>query len=299
MSDPAVTALTDDEKAVEKLAECVSAGKCILFLGAGVHYPPPEGAGYTYPENERPPLGAALSQELAKECEFHRKFPRDSDRDLKRVALCYELSNGRNQLVSEIRKRVDQGKQPSPVLRALARLNFPLVITTNYDLLFERALQGATKYPRSIIYTPNENSQTPDHEPEPNAPVILKIHGSVAEPESIVITDEDYIQFVLRMSEKEPFNPVPVTFLYHLKRWPTLFVGYSLMDYNLRLLFKTLRWRIDPAKRPDTYSVDRYPDPLILEVWWNKSRLVRFIAQDVWKFVPDLYRRVTGEEMPA
>jgi len=299
MSDQAVTALTDDEKAVEKIAECVSAGKCILFLGAGVHYPPPEDGGYTYPEDERPPLGSTLSQELANECGFQKKFPRDSDKDLKRVSLCYELEGSRNQLVSEIRRRVDQGKKPSPVLRALARLDFPLVITTNYDLLFERALQAEKKYPQSIVYTPKEYSETLDHEPQPNRPVILKIHGSVEAPESIVVTDEDYIQFVLRMSEKEHSNPVPMTFLYHLKRWPTLFVGYSLMDYNLRLLFKTLRWRIDPAKIPDTYSVDKYPDPLILDVWWNKSRFVRFIAQDVWKFVPDLYRRVTGEEMPA
>ena len=90
------------------------------------------------------------------------------------------------------------------------------------------------------------------------------------------------------MSDKEPFYPVPMTFQYHLKKWPTLFVGYSLMDYNLRLLFKALRWRIDPANILDAYSVDKYPDPLILDVWWNRERYVRFIAQDVWRFVPEL-----------
>ena len=82
-----------------------------------------------------------------------------------------------------------------------------------------------------------------------------------------------------------------------MKRWPTLFVGYSLMDYNLRLIFITLRWKVDKAELPDTYSVDLYPDPLILDVYGNERRYVQFIAQDVWKFVPDLYRRVTGKEM--
>jgi hypothetical protein len=71
------------------------------------------------------------------------------------------------------------------------------------------------------------------------------------------------------------------------------------MDYNLRLLFKILRWRIDPANMPDTYSVDKSPDPLILDVWWNQRRYVQFIAQDVWKFVPELYRRVMHKDMPA
>ena len=30
------------------------------------------------------------------------------------------------------------------------------------------------------------------------------------------ITDEDYIQFVLRMSDKEPYDPVPLTFKFYL-----------------------------------------------------------------------------------
>ena len=67
---------------------------------------------------------------------------------------------------------------------------------------------------------------------------------------SLVITDEDYIQFVLRMTDKEPYHPVPVTMKHYLKRWPTLFIGYSLKDYNLRLLFRTLRWKLDKAKFP-------------------------------------------------
>jgi hypothetical protein len=111
------------------------------------------------------------------------------------------------------------------------------------------------------------------------------------------VTDEDYIQFVLRMSDKEPYDPIPLSLKHFLKRWTTLFVGYSLLDYNLRLLFKTLRWRVDAAKVPDMYSVDVRPDPLILDVWQSQHRYVTFIAQDVWSFVPTLYELVRGEEL--
>src|SRR5437764_461352 len=83
---------------------------------------------------------------------------------------------------------------------------------------------------------------------------------------------EDYIQFVLRMSDKEPYDPIPLSLKYFLTDWATLFVGYSLLDYNLRLLFKTMRWKIDPANRPDMYSVDMQPDPLILDVWQSQRR---------------------------
>jgi hypothetical protein len=102
---------------------------------------------------------------------------------------------------------------------------------------------------------------------------------------------------VLRMSDKEPYDPVPLSLKFFLTGWTTLFVGYSLMDYNLRLLFKTLRWKIDAANVPDMYSVDVRPDPLILDVWQSQRHYVKFIAQDVWSFVPHLYELVRGEEL--
>jgi hypothetical protein len=98
------------------------------------------------------------------------------------------------------------------------------------------------------------------------------------------------------MSNKDPYDPVPLTLKYHLMGWPTLFVGYSLLDYNLRVLFKTLRWKIDSASVPEMYSVDFRPDPLIFDVWHNQRRYVNFIAQDVWTFIPQLYERVLGRK---
>jgi len=124
------------------------------------------------------------------------------------------------------------------------------------------------------------------------------MHGDIDRPETIVVTDEDYIQFVLRMSDKEPLDPVPLKLKADLTEWTTLFVGYSLLDYNLRVLFKALRWGIDPASMPEMFSVDYSPDPLIFDVWHNQRRYVKFIVQDVWAFVPLLYEAVLGKAMP-
>jgi SIR2-like domain len=283
---------------MRQIADAVAKGECILFLGAGVHYPPPPDSTYVYPEEHRPPLGAALSEALAKDCDFASLLPHESPTNLQRVALCYELEHSRRRLVDEVKRAVQTGKRPSRVLCALAELDFPLVVTTNYDRLFEHALAAAGKEPRLSIYTP-ELQATEDHgPPTADSPVVFKIHGDVSRPESIVITDEDYIQFVLRMSNKDPYDPVPLAFKYYFRVWPTLFVGYSLLDYNLRLLFKTLRWKIDNANIPDVYSIDLKPDPLIFEVWSSQRRYVRFIAEDVWAFVPSLYRMVRNKELP-
>jgi len=291
-----VGAASDVSRVLDVVGEAVRRQRCILFLGAGVHAPPPEGSQFFYPPQQRPPTGAALSRQLAADCDFAARFPGEGAGNLQRVALAYEIDSSRGRLVDAIAGAVGVGTVPSPMLRALASLDFPLVLTTNYDGLFERALRDAGKTPRVSVYKPEDEPTTDFEDESAQSPVIYKLHGDIAHRESLVVTDEDYIQFVLRMSDKDPYDPIPLSLKHFLKRWTTLFIGYSLLDYNLRLLFKTLRWRIDPAKVPDTYSVDFRPDALILDVWESQRRYVKFIAQDVWAFVPALYEVVRGEE---
>jgi hypothetical protein len=287
-----------EEATIKLIADEVRKGHCILFLGAGVHAPPPEGSPFSYSDAERPALGRAFSESLAQQCTYTEKFPKDSVHNLQRVSLCYELDYSRQELVARIAEAVQRDKRPSPAVAALAELAFPLIITTNYDQLFEDALRRAGKRPHVSWYQKDPIKPTDDlADWSEQDPFVFKLHGDIDAPESIVVTDEDYITFVLRMSDKDQFHPVPETFRYYFSRWPTLFVGYSLLDYNLRLLFKTLRWKTDIARIPPTYAVDPYPDALIMQVWSGTQRYVRFIVQDVWTFVPKLYGELTGKQM--
>lgn len=275
---------------------------CILFLGAGVHRPPPEGSPYKYPEEKAPPTGRGLASFLAGRCDYANALPGQDPTNLARVTTFYDSTLGRPGLVADIQQAVRDDREPSPALRALARLNFPIVITTNYDNLYEDALDavGKRKYTR-CIYSPSDAVTTGDirlGSISGDAPFVLKIHGDVSDPASLVITEDDYIQFVLRMGDKEQVNPIPSGVRFALKSWPTLFIGYSLTDYNLRLLFKTMRWKVDRALFPMSYAVDPYPDPLVRRVMAEgPTRQIVFIAEDVWTFVPALYRLVRNEEM--
>jgi len=185
----------------------------------------------------------------------------------------------------------------------LAELPFRIIVTTNYDRMLESALRKCDpeKEPDVFVYDPDAVEPTPDTRDDPTAerPLVFKMHGDIEDGGSMVITDEHYITFVQRMSDKEALHPVPQTVRYRMRQWPTLFVGYSLRDYNLRLLFRTLRWRIDTAEIPTSFSVDRNPDPLVLKVLQDKLKFVTFVAQDLWTFVPWLYKEVRGREYPG
>lgn len=324
---------------IDEIASNIRAGQVVLFLGAGVHASPPLEAGlpWKYPDARRPLLAGELAEKLAGESRWAERFPDKPPRQhFQRVALDYELNiildeqkkkwdregktrgdpqpfdhpvaapqaidlrrRGRERLANAIQRAVTVGKTPSPALHGLAEMNFPLIITTNYDHLFEEALLQAGKNPTIVAYNPKaaDRPHDPLQDPSPQDPFIFKIHGDINVPESLVITDEDYIDFVLRMTAPGPGNPVPETFYYRLAKWPTFFLGYSLLDYNLRLLLKTLRHNKD--RFPRSYSIDPWPDPLVSRVWDSELGYVGFLAKNLWEVVPELYRRVIGKEMPT
>jgi hypothetical protein len=250
---------------VQDLYDAIERRQCVLFLGAGIHYPPPKDSAYNYPEDQRPPLGRAFSNQLADECstlldaestadtpdfagltehekarrelertireeqrEKKRRFLREQRDNLQRTSWYYEVHRGRDKLVNEIVGAVETAKEASPVVRALAEMDFPIVITTNYDRLFEKALRSYKREPVTRIYDPKGQQRTRDLAgmPKLNEPWLFKMHGCISDPASIVVTDEDYIRFVMRMGDSEDFHPVPLKIRVQFKEWPTLFVGY-------------------------------------------------------------------------
>ena len=283
-------------KRFREIVESASSGRAILFLGAGVHWAPPAGSPYQYPPNHRPPSGGELSEELANQTDFRTRFPQESPKNLQRVAAYYELVNDRKTLIDYVHQRVEHGKRPSAALRALAALPFQMVITTNYDSLFERAALMGNRQPQLIHYETGEEQRPREVQETADAPALLKLHGDVNLRDNVVITDEDYIHFVLRMADK--VSPVPDSFRANLRRWPLVFIGYSLLDYNLRLLLRTLWYRMDRANQPQAFSVDPYPDYIISQVWGRPRGNIFFIDEGVWDFVPPLYKAVTGANMP-
>jgi hypothetical protein len=318
------------------LFEAVKKRQCVLFLGAGVHYSPPDGSDYSYPEADRPPLGDAFSHQLANELiaelneesaadpapagegsaqwqwkeredlrKKRREYLQTYAANLQRTSWYYEVHRDRARLINKVKAAVDTDRQPSPIVRALAKMDFPVVITTNYDRLFERALRLVPKEPIIGIY--ERDTRAPKffpNEPQANEPWLFKMHGCVSEPSSIVITDEDYIHFVMRTTDPPNQNAVPLKIAVKFNDWPTLFVGYSLLDYNLRLLFRTLRKNVDLAERPTTFSLDPSPDLLIVATYGAPvgtgatSPMVSFIEQNSWKFVPELYQKIFNQPMP-
>jgi hypothetical protein len=290
-----------DNKVPQAVVDKVRSGDCILFLGAMASAALSKKYGYTV----GPPSGGALSDRLATISQYQ-----GPDRyNLMRVSLYFQLQKklglSRQELVAAIKREIEKVEiTPSIALQMLAALPFRMIITTNYDRLFDTALadaetrDGKRKRPLTFVYSPNEKaSGDVPLDPTEERPVLFKLHGDIDQADSIVITEEDYITFIQRMGNPFPsVYPIPENIAARMKSWSILFIGYGLKDWNLRLLLRALRWHVDPAKYGLSYSVDPFPDELIVAVLQDIERpVITFLKEDLWDFVPDLYEACLGK----
>lgn len=197
----------------------------------------------------------------------------------------------------------------------LARFPIPVFVTTNYDDFLTRALVRARKSPQVATCPWNfEYSYEPLDGPvqsvegSPAAPLVYHLHGSLAEPDSMVLTEDDYLQFLVNMvldRGGDDRRLLPPAVLFALATRPILFLGYSLRDWSFRVLFQGLLRNIPGIHRRRHVAVQVLP-PLDdgAATGHAKDYLARYL--DGWnisiywgttaQFCADLCERMEGGE---
>ena len=125
----------------------------------------------------------------------------------------------------------------------LAALPLPIYMTTNYDDFMSAALRHAGKEPRREICRWNASPavrEWPTHlgdedglPPSPANPIVYHLHGHLDVPESIVLTEDDYLDFLVAVSRDEGLLPHQIQRA--LAGTSLLFVGYRLSDWDFRV----------------------------------------------------------------
>jgi hypothetical protein len=221
--------------------------------------------------------------------------------DLLRVSQYVGLQGGDGDLYKDLHRLFDADYPPTQLHRflanlpaALVKLGIPktglLVVTTNYDDLMERAFKEAGEIFDVLTYVAKGDRRgtflhcPPDGPPrpitEPNRytgisleerPVILKIHGAVdrsdGTQDSYVIREDDYIDYLARTSEIN--GVLPVTVVDKLKNSHLLFLGYSLSDWNLRVILH----RIWEQRKFDfkSWAVQLHPEAIDQKFWSKRD----------------------------
>ncbi|MGH3688236.1 MAG: SIR2 family NAD-dependent protein deacylase [Pseudonocardiaceae bacterium] len=291
-------------------------GKVIPVLGAGANLSdrPPD-VGYQW--GRYLPNGRELAEMLAT-C---ASYPRSDVLDLARVSQYMATQLGEGPLYEELHQIFDADYPPTPLHHFLARLarhtreaatarECMLILTTNYDDALERAFQaegepydvvtyindvetdrGLFRHipsdgAPSVIRKPNEYTDLPLN----RRTVIAKIHGAVnrfngADMGSFVITEDDYVDYLTRADIAHLF---PITLAEKIKRSHFLFLGYSLRDWNFRVMLYRL-WREQSRAKFTSWAIEAHPDPVDSATW--DERGVEILPVRVEHFVAAIEQR--------
>jgi hypothetical protein len=108
--------------------------------------------------------------------------------------------------------------------------------------------------------------------------VILKLHGQVdrgpeRQWESFVVTEDDYIEY---LSRSDVAAAVPVGLAAKLRRSHFLFLGYTMADWNLRVVLNRL-WSDQPLSYR-SWAVQPEAKPFEREFWHRRDVDVQEVA---------------------
>ena len=228
--------------------------KCTPFLGAGAAY-------------GTLPLGSKIARDWAEEYDY----PLEDNTNLTRVAtylaVKYDSMWPKDLLLKSWFKdpKPPDFKAPGEPHGALAGLPIPVYMTTNYDSFMVQALRAAGKTPhRELCRWNNFTKDIPSvfdnpngFEPTSEEPVVYHLHGHDEYVESLVLTEDDYLDFLVSISKDPELLP------HHVRRrltWTSLlFIGYSLTDWNFRVLFRGLINSMEPTLRRISVTVQVPP----------------------------------------
>ena len=278
---------TLDENDWDLLLRRIKDGKCTPFLGAGAAY------GVL-------PLGSEIAQEWARD----KGYPLDDAWDLARVAQFLAVTEDPMSPKEKIRERFRQiappdFSAPDEPHGLLADLPLPVYMTTNYDDFMVQALKHRNKTPKQELcrwnkYIKDEPSifeTEPGFDPTPVTPIVFHLHGHNGVAESLVLTEDDYLDFLVSISNDPELLPRRIQRA--LTGTSLLFMGYRLADWDFRVLFRSVVGYVQrsigrahvsvqlvpvSSQAPEEQKakaqeyLDRYFGELKIKVYWGTCR---------------------------
>jgi SIR2-like domain len=251
------------------LLERIQNGKCTPFIGAGASI------GVL-------PLGSKIAEDWANEY----KYPLQDSHDLARVAQFLAVQYGdfmfpKEKIIKKLFRKPSDPEEPieppdfteyDEPHAVLADLPLPIYITTNYDNFMMQALsqRRLRKSPEWALcrwnkYIKDKPSifDKKGFEPTEKNPVVFHLHGHESVDQSLVLTEDDYLDFLISISKDQDLIPSRIQRAF--SGTSLLFLGYSLSDWDFRVLYRSLVFYLERACKRTHVSVQIVPDEIASE----------------------------------
>lgn len=209
----------------EELYELVRKDDVCLFVGSG------------FSAYSGLPLAGEIKDELLSEAGGDKAHLLDINKSLADFTLDYCTIFGRDRLISWLQKRFQQPTSSTYYHDLLSRIShFRTIITTNYDRLLENSYTKRALTIRNAKDVPLLRD---------NMVKIFKIHGDIGDPDSIVLTRDDYA----RMYNRDFKDPFWAAIIREFTTKHIIFLGYGYQDENVWADFNAIDQKIGKSSK--------------------------------------------------
>jgi CheY-like chemotaxis protein len=176
------------------------------------------------------------------------------------IAQFFRNQHGDHKLFSHLRSVLSSAKlYPSNAHDILCSLPINVFFTTNYDCLLESTFRMLGR--STHVITNDKELALWDENREVQ---LVKIHGDLDHTSSIVLTEEDYDRFLQQNAGIQ--RKLIEIFTYRT----VIFVGYSLRDPNISLIYNKVHCELGGLKRK-AYMFSFEEDYHILKEWERRG----------------------------
>lgn len=139
------------------------------------------------------------------------------------------------------------GRTPDDPYLVLAELRSPIYINANPWNLLTDAIVEAGRTPETVVcrwregvyeWPPSVFDTEPDYVPTPERPLVFHVFGSLAVPDALVITQDDFDDFQIAIAEDRSLIPKPVQRV--LANSAIMLLGFELDERDVRVLVRSL-----------------------------------------------------------
>ncbi|NIM17537.1 MAG: TIR domain-containing protein [Candidatus Aminicenantes bacterium] len=241
-----------DEEDWKTLVFAIQQNDCILILGPDI------ATEVVEVESQRRTLTEILAEEMAGE--IHVKgVEKINTSDLAQMAQYYCKEKGRMSLKRKVSSFYEKKMALSSDLHEIiAELPFYFVVTTTHDNMLIKAMKEKGR--KSVAERYHFKGQNPKKVAMGTVekPLVFYLYGSVGESDSLVLTENDLLDFLVALTSKKPPMAPNVLSELHNEDKCFLFLGVGFRHWYQRILLYVLQMR---KKGSHSFAMERFiPD---------------------------------------
>jgi hypothetical protein len=267
--------------------------RCILMIGPKL--------ARVQKGNEWLPLVDELSVYLSEFLDQEGvEYDKDSNFSLPYISLKFlNIKGARRVDLEDITKDffVKQAQKTPEIYRLLATLPVSIIINVNPDNFIQQALREQGKQCVSLHYNfRRETVNAIDIEKiSVENPLVYNLFGSLDETESLVLTEEDQLEFIRNVVKDDPRIPEEILGQFdHRKTY--LFFGFDLENWQFRLLLDGLKLREENTTLSPKEL--RYPVSAMTRSFYEERFNFQFVDKEIDAFLDELKEKIGLAENP-